>query len=124
MVQTRGGTKTYSKEKSALQKINYLRVVGYGRDLYELLGPNKTINSEVYCQQLDRVNECLKEKRPHLVNRNGVVFHQDNAHPHVSKMTQQKNKGTELGTFGPPAIFTGLGTIQLSFIQIIAKPFK
>jgi hypothetical protein len=37
MVQTRGGTKTYSKEKSALQKINYLRLVGYGRDLYELL---------------------------------------------------------------------------------------
>jgi hypothetical protein len=24
--------------------------VGYGRDLYELLRPNKTINSEVYCQ--------------------------------------------------------------------------
>jgi hypothetical protein len=26
-----------------------------------------------------------------------------------------------LGNFGPPAIFTGLGTIRLSFIQIIAK---
>jgi histone-lysine N-methyltransferase SETMAR len=66
--------------------------VGYGRDYYELLGPNKTINSEVYCQQLDRVNECLKEKRPNLVNRKGVVFHQDNARPRVSKMTQQKIK--------------------------------
>jgi hypothetical protein len=53
MVQTRGGTKTYSKEKSALKKINDLCLVGYGRDLYELLQPNKTINSEVYCQQLD-----------------------------------------------------------------------
>jgi hypothetical protein len=62
MVQTREGTKTYSKEKSALQKINDLCLAGYGRDLYELLQPNKTINSEVYCQQLDRVNECLKEK--------------------------------------------------------------
>jgi histone-lysine N-methyltransferase SETMAR len=39
---------------------------------------------------LDQVNECLKEKRPHLVNRKGVVFHQDNARPHVSEMTQQK----------------------------------
>jgi histone-lysine N-methyltransferase SETMAR len=66
--------------------------VGYGRDLYEVLGPNKTINSEVYCQQLDRVNECLKEKRPHLVNKKGFVFHQDNVRPHVSKMTQQKIK--------------------------------
>jgi hypothetical protein len=62
MVQTRGDTKTYSKEKSALQTINDLCLVGYGRDLYELLRPNKAINSEVYCQQLDRVNECLKEK--------------------------------------------------------------
>jgi hypothetical protein len=58
MVQTRG---TYSKEKSALQKINDLCLVGYGRDYYELLGPNKTINSEVYCQQLDRVTNALKK---------------------------------------------------------------
>jgi hypothetical protein len=35
-----------------------------------------------------------------------------------------KNKGTELGNFGPTAIFNGLGTIRLSFIQIIVKPFK
>jgi histone-lysine N-methyltransferase SETMAR len=41
---------------------------------------------------LDRVNKCLKEKCPHLVNRKGVVFHQDNAHSHVSKITQQKIK--------------------------------
>jgi hypothetical protein len=53
MVQTRGGTKTYSKEKFALQKINVLCLVGYGRNYYKLLGPNKTINSEVYCQQFD-----------------------------------------------------------------------
>jgi histone-lysine N-methyltransferase SETMAR len=92
MVQTRRGTKTYSKEKFALQKINDLYLVGYGIDLYELLRPNKTINSEVYCQQLDRVNEFLKEKRPHLVNRKGVVFYQDNTRLHVSKMTQQKIK--------------------------------
>jgi hypothetical protein len=92
MVQTRGGTKTYSKEKSALQKINYLCLVGYGRDLYKLLRPTKTINSQVYCQQLDRVNECLKERRLHLVNRKEVVFHENNARPHVSEMTQQKVK--------------------------------
>jgi histone-lysine N-methyltransferase SETMAR len=92
MVQARRGTKTYSKKKSALQKINDLCLVGYGRDLYDLLRLKKTMNSEVYCQQLDRVNECIKEKRPHLVNRKGVVFHQDNARPHVSKMTQQKIK--------------------------------
>jgi histone-lysine N-methyltransferase SETMAR len=66
--------------------------VGYGRDYYELLRPNKTTNSEVHRQQLDRVNECLKGKRLHLVKRKWVVFHQDNARPHASKMTQQKIK--------------------------------
>jgi hypothetical protein len=80
------------QRKMCTSKINVLCLVGYGRDLYELLQPNKTINSEVYCQQLDQVNECLKEKRPHLINRKGVVFHQDNACPHVSKMMQQKIK--------------------------------
>jgi hypothetical protein len=73
-------------------KFNDLCLAGYGRDLHELLRPNKTINSEVYCQQLDRVNECLKANRQHLVNRKGVVFHQDNARPHVSEMTQQKTE--------------------------------
>ena len=42
---------------------------------------NTTINSEVYYNQ-----EALKEKRSELVNRKGVVFHQDNA----SLITRQK----------------------------------
>jgi hypothetical protein len=41
MVQTWGGTKTYSKEKSALQKINYLCLVGYGRDFTSSYDPTK-----------------------------------------------------------------------------------
>jgi histone-lysine N-methyltransferase SETMAR len=110
MVQTREGIKTYSKEKCALQKINYLCLVGYERDLYELLRPNKTINSEVYCQQLDRLNECLKEKRPHLVNRKAVVFHQDNAHPHVSEMTQKKIKDINWGILDHPPYSPDLAT--------------
>jgi hypothetical protein len=42
----------------------------------------------------------------------------------MSQNDAAKNKGTELGNFGLPAIFTGLGTIRLSFIEIISKPFK
>jgi len=32
----------------------------------------------------------IKEKRPKLINRKGIVFHYDNARPHTSLMTRQK----------------------------------
>lgn len=57
---------------------------------FELLPNNATINSEVYCHQLDKLNDALKQKRPELINRKGVVFHQDNAKPHTSLMARQK----------------------------------
>lgn len=57
---------------------------------FELLPDNTTINSEVYCHQLDKLNDSLKQKRPELINRKGVVFHQDNARPHTSLLTRQK----------------------------------
>ncbi|XP_020285174.1 histone-lysine N-methyltransferase SETMAR-like [Pseudomyrmex gracilis] len=57
---------------------------------YELLPPNQLINSDKYCSQLDRLNENIKEKRPELANRKGVVFHQDTARSHVSVQSQQK----------------------------------
>lgn len=57
---------------------------------FELLPRNQTINTEVYCQQLDKLNAAINEKRPELVNRRSVVFHQDNARPHTSLVTRQK----------------------------------
>ena len=56
---------------------------------YELLPENKTINSNKYCSQLDQLKAALDEKHPELVNRKRIIFHQDNARPHVS-MTRQK----------------------------------
>ncbi|GFW16519.1 mariner transposase [Trichonephila clavipes] len=35
---------------------------------------SKTLNSDLYCQQLDRL-------KPELANRRGVVFHQDSPEP-------------------------------------------
>ena len=32
----------------------------------------------------------MKEKRPELATRNGVIFHQDNARPHTSLVTHKK----------------------------------
>ena len=57
---------------------------------FELLADNTTINSEVYCHQLDKLNDSLREKRPELINRKGAVFQQDNARPYTSLATCQK----------------------------------
>ena len=51
---------------------------------FEPLPDNTTINSEVYWHQLDKLSDALKENRPELVNRKGVVFQQDNTRPHTS----------------------------------------
>ncbi|GFV28972.1 mariner Mos1 transposase [Trichonephila clavipes] len=46
---------------------------------YELLPYGQTLNSDTYCQQLDRLKLAIDQKRPELSNRRRVVFHQDNA---------------------------------------------
>ena len=43
-----------------------------------------------YCHQLKKLNAAVKEKRPELVNRKGVIFHHDKATPHTSLATRQK----------------------------------
>ena len=55
----------------------------------------KTLNSDLFCQQLDRLKLAIDQKRPELANRRGVVFHQDNARSHTSVATRQKLR--ELG---------------------------
>ena len=59
---------------------------------FELLPPNRTINSVVYIEQLTKLNNAVEEKRPELTNRKGVVFHHDsiNAKPHTPLVTRQK----------------------------------
>ena len=57
---------------------------------YELLQTGRTIDSELYCEQLMRLKQEVERKRPELINRRGVVFHPDTARPHTSLATQQK----------------------------------
>ena len=57
---------------------------------FELLPRNQTINSNVYCCQLNKLNAVVKEKRPELVNRKGVIFHHGNATSDTSLATRQK----------------------------------
>ena len=57
---------------------------------FELLLRNQTINSDVYCRQLNKLKAVIKGKRPELVNRKGVIFHRDNATLHRSLAARQK----------------------------------
>ena len=57
---------------------------------YELLPRNQRINSNVYYQQLDKLSTAINEKRPELIKRKDVIFHQDKARPHTSLVTRQK----------------------------------
>ena len=57
---------------------------------FELLPRNQTINSNVYCRQLMKLDKEMNEKRPELATRKGAIFHQDNARPHTPLVTRKK----------------------------------
>ncbi|GFU94754.1 histone-lysine N-methyltransferase SETMAR [Trichonephila clavipes] len=51
----------------------------------------QTLNSDIYCQQLDCLKLVTDQKRPELAKRRGVVFHQDKASAHTAVVTHQKH---------------------------------
>jgi len=59
---------------------------------YELLPSDQTIDSNLYCQQLEELRQAIERKRPKLINRKDVVFYQDNARPDTFLATRQKLK--------------------------------
>ncbi|XP_055698617.1 histone-lysine N-methyltransferase SETMAR-like [Phlebotomus papatasi] len=58
----------------------------------EPVAKGETITADKYCQQLVELKKVIEEKRPILSNRKGVLFHHDNARPHVAKPTLAKLK--------------------------------
>ena len=56
---------------------------------FDLLPRNQTINSNVDYRQLMKLDKEMKEKRPEVATRKGGIFHQDNARPHVSGLSQK-----------------------------------
>ncbi|XP_046819198.1 histone-lysine N-methyltransferase SETMAR-like [Vespa crabro] len=58
-------------------------------------------SKKVYCHQLDKLNDAFQQKRPELINRKDVVFHQDNARPHINltvkpSLQMRKSKTTSI----------------------------
>ena len=56
---------------------------------YDLLPENLAVNSKKYCSHLNQLRAALDEKWPDFVNRKHIMFHQNNARPHVCLMTRQ-----------------------------------
>jgi histone-lysine N-methyltransferase SETMAR len=52
---------------------------------YELVPDSRTINAEVYSQQLEKMHLVLLEKYPTLVKRKRVLLQQVYARPHTAK---------------------------------------
>ncbi|GBP54952.1 hypothetical protein EVAR_50396_1 [Eumeta japonica] len=70
-------------ERYALRRARRLGdVVGEGPRPHPL-PPGKTINLNLYCQQLMRLKQELEKKEAEFINRKGVIFHDDNAIPHM-----------------------------------------
>ena len=57
---------------------------------FKLLPRNQTIVSDIYCRRLKKLNATVKENRLEMVNRKGVILHDDNHPSHTSFATRQK----------------------------------
>ena len=57
---------------------------------FELLSKKQMINSNVYVQQLAKLNDALQEKRPELADHKRVVIQHDNSKFHTSLVARQK----------------------------------
>lgn len=54
---------------------------------WEFLDKKLTLTAAVYSQQLDRVAEAVRRKRPQKTN---IILQHDNARPHTAKLTKEK----------------------------------
>ena len=80
--------------------------------------PGETITADVYCRQLERLNEKIKVKRPILFNRKDVILHHDNARPHKEKITQEKIQELKWEVLPQPSIFSRPCSFRLFSLQV------
>ncbi|GFT73976.1 histone-lysine N-methyltransferase SETMAR [Trichonephila clavipes] len=60
---------------------------------FEVLKPGETVDADLYCAQLDRLNQSLIEKYPAIINRKGIILQHNNARQHCARKTMVKNNG-------------------------------
>ncbi|GFW98930.1 histone-lysine N-methyltransferase SETMAR [Trichonephila clavipes] len=53
---------------------------------FEVFKPGETVNADLYCEPLDRLNQSLIEKYPAIINTKGVILQHDNARKTLEKI--------------------------------------
>ncbi|GFX26542.1 histone-lysine N-methyltransferase SETMAR [Trichonephila clavipes] len=99
------GTSSATVPKPSIHQRKVLLCLWWDRKgpvYYELLKQGETINANLYCNHLDKLNAAIEEKRPALASRKGIVFHHDNARPHTAMVTQQKLNALGWEVLGHP----------------------
>ena len=72
---------------------------------YELLKPGETINGERYRTQLIRLKRAIADKRSEYATKHeAIIFHHDNARPHVAIPVKNKFGKQWMGSFTSPAL--------------------
>ncbi|GFV76805.1 putative DD34D transposase [Trichonephila clavipes] len=101
--------------------LNYLSEVGFKKKL-DCLPYGQTLNSDLYCEQLNRLKLAIAQKRPELANRRGVGLHQDNARTYMSVVTCQKFWELDWEVLMHPPYSPDLAPSVLPPFSCIAKP--
>ncbi|XP_029637489.1 histone-lysine N-methyltransferase SETMAR-like [Octopus sinensis] len=83
----------------------------------------RTINADVYYQQLDCVNEKLCQK-PALVIRKGVILQHDNGWQHSSKQTQEKIRLLERKVLSHPSYASDLAPMDFHLFRSLKHDIR
>lgn len=84
---------------------------------YSFLKPGSSITAQSYCQEIDAMHHKLRQKQPALVNRKGPILLQDNARPHVARMTLQKLHHLGYELLSHPAYSPDLSPTDFHFFR-------
>ena len=57
---------------------------------WEFVSEGRAVNGELYAEQLERVHEALRRRRPNMIRQNQVLLQQDNAPAHTSWVAKRK----------------------------------
>lgn len=73
---------------NAWQAANFVKARINGKESFAVslvrLAGNNLINSDLYCQQLNRLIQAIDQKPPGLANKRDILFHQDNVRPQTA----------------------------------------